>query len=249
LKPKYTLNIDICRDELEYLEGEIIVKMVDRAQFALNRKVYEGSSSTLRDWLARFEAPYATLGRFTVAEERPFSSGLPSPERRYSGDLGLPIPDFCVNLNEEILSAYVEFLPRICVDADDGHHGSSIEYDFMALRAVSRRIHFGSYYVAAAKYGREPERYREYIRARDHDGILSTLTRGKREEEIVARIGAKARRMQEAVRGFRPSWRVLVDPEAIVAFYHETIIPLTKKGQVLYLLELGAARSAGPGPA
>lgn len=243
MKPKYSLDLEICRDELEYLEGEIIGKVFDRAQFALNRRVYEGSRSSLDEWLTELERPYATLGRFTVPEERPFSDGLPPPRRRFQGDSALGLEEFPVNLNDRIREAYLHFLPRICQDADDGHHGSSIEYDFMALRAISRRIHFGSYYIAAAKLHFDPDRFRPCIERGDREGIFEALTVGKKEEEVILRIGAKARRMQEAVHPFRPSWRQKVDPEAIVGFYRDAIIPLTKEGQVRYLLAL-ADRSA-----
>lgn len=237
MKPKYSIDIDVCRDELEYLEGEILSKLVDRAQFALNRKIYTGDPCALDSWLAELEAPFATLGRFEVAEERPFCRELPAPRRTFEGDLGLPTRDFRVNLNQQIQKDYVSFLPRMCRDADDQHHGSSIEYDFMALRAISKRIHFGTYYIAAGKYRQRPEEYRPHIEKGDREGLVRALTHQEKEEEILTRIGAKARQMQSAVHPFRPSWRILVDPDAIVSFYRDTIIPLTKEGQARYLLE------------
>ena len=237
MKPKYSIDIDICRDELEYLEGEIINKLVDRAQFALNRKIYEGKPCALDSWLTELERPFATLGRFGVAEERPFSRDLPLPRRNFEGDLGLPVCAFRVNLNREIRNDYVGFLARMCRDGDDQHHGSSIEYDFMALRAISKRIHFGAYYIAAGKYRQRPEEYRHHIEQEDTKGLLTALTHEDKEEEVLTRIAAKARQMQSAVQPFRPSWRVLVDPGVIVSFYRNTIIPLTKEGQARYLLE------------
>ncbi|MBN1444465.1 MAG: chorismate mutase, partial [Planctomycetes bacterium] len=237
MKPKYSLDIEICRDELEYLEGEIINKLVDRAQFALNAGIYSSRPSALDEWLELLERPYAVLGRFSVPEERPFTRDLPPPRRTFTGGVGIPVAEFRVNLNEEIRKAYVGFLPEICANADDDHFGSSIEYDFMALRAISKRIHFGAYYIAAGKYCREPDALRPFIERRDLAGTMAALTSDRKEEEIVARIGAKARRMQAAVHPFRPSWRTQVDPEAIVRFYRDTIIPLTKRGQALFLLD------------
>jgi chorismate mutase len=237
---------------LEGLEETIIFKLIDRAQFMHNPRVYEKGRSgfkgapseslfTLR--LRHQEKMDALFGRFCMPEERPFCARLPGPRRELSiPSTGLVLADRnAVNLGPKIIAEYMNLLPRICRHGDDGHYGSSVEHDVYALQAIARRIHYGSLYVAESKYRGDPGQYGRMIRARDEAGILSLLTRRDVEETIVARIREKVA-LTQAKENLKI--RHVIDPGVILAFYRDCIIPLTKEGEVLYLLNRRRGRKA-----
>ena len=71
----------------------------------------------------------------------------------------LNITDFNeINLTSQIKESYFSLLSSIC-SGDDGEYGTTAESDIASLQAVARRIHFGSFYVAEAKFRGNPEQY------------------------------------------------------------------------------------------
>jgi chorismate mutase len=240
-----------CPHDLEYIavrleafEETIIYKLLDRAQFAENQNAYRPGHSGFLDneqdslfkiRLTRHETMDAEFGRFRVPEERPFTKALPQPKREVTIDTHfLSIENFnIVNLCNEIETAYLGLLPGLCSDYDDAQYGSSVENDISALQSISRRIHFGSFFIAECKFRDTPDEYTTLIKERDPDGLLEKLTRKDIEERITSRIYDKICSIQKDVNRLV---RRVVDPEIIVTFYRDTIIPLTKRGEVLYLM-------------
>ena len=230
--------------QLEGLEETIINKLIDRAQFKANLVVYKAGRSgfegaeneSLLDLRLRYhEGMDAYFGRFCVPEERPFTQDLPSPRRKVN------LPPSClaidayerVNLSDEIKSAYLDLVPRFCAEGDDGQYGSSVEHDVYALQAIGRRIHFGAMYVAESKYLSDKAQYRQLIREKNMDAIMELLTRKEVEERILERIKVKVQHIQAEV---NQEIRITIDPGVFFQFYRDHVIPLTKKGEVLYLL-------------
>lgn len=242
----YKVNLDLpaIAARLEGLEETIISKLIDRAQFKMNESVYipgqsgfagKSRHSLLALRLSAQERMDAEFGRFVIPEERPWSKRLPSPRRAIDlGDTGLAIADFnVINLTSAIMERYISFVHTICKRGDDGHYGSSVEHDVYAIQAIARRIHFGSFYVGESKYRGEPDVYSALAAAQDLNAIISKLTRPQVEERILERIRDKTATAQVHA---NPHVRNIIDPETMVAFYRDTIIPLTKKGEALYLL-------------
>jgi chorismate mutase len=238
------LALDDIAAGLEGLEETIIQKLIDRVQFHFNRSVYEPgrsgfpdepSSSLFKLRLRYQEEMDAVFGRFKVPEERPFHVVLPAARRSYTpSDSPLKISDYnMVNLTPLILEGYLGLVPRICEAGDDGHYGSSAEHDVYALQAVARRIHYGSFYVAESKYRSSPALYRKMIESGDRDGILTALTRPEVEEKILLRVRDKVEKLQSTARS---SIRKTLAPEPVRDFYRDTVFPLTKEGEVLYLI-------------
>lgn len=229
---------------LEGLEETIIFKLIDRAQFRHNPVVYlpgrSGFTGAARQSLfslrLRFQEEMdARFGRFCVAEERPFCSRLPRPRRKvHLPPTGLCIEDInAVNLSAKIMPAYLGLVPLLCRKGDDANYGSSVEHDVYALQAIARRIHYGALYVAESKFLRDKRLYTRLMRAKDAGGLLALLTRPDIEDRIVERIRAKVCSAQARVN--RTS-RHVVDPDVVLGFYRDCIIPLTKEGEVKYLL-------------
>ena len=237
-------NLKFIAARLEGLEETIISKLIDRAQFSANLKVYkpgqsgfEGEPQTclfdLR--MAYQEKMDALFGRFCVPEERPFNKDLPETRRRVLlHDTGLKLEDFnTVNLTSDILRSYLELVPKICRQGSDNQYGSSVEHDVYALQAIARRIHFGSIYVAESKFQISPAQYIELIQKGDTSTIMDLLTRKDVEDCIVQRIREKTVSRQAGVNRLV---RYVIDPELVVSFYRDSIIPLTKKGEIQYLM-------------
>ncbi|EFK11727.1 chorismate mutase [delta proteobacterium NaphS2] len=241
--------------QLEGLEETIITKLIDRAQFKANLVAYKAGKSgfdgveneSLFDLRLRYhEEMDAYFGRFCVPEERPFTPGLPLPRRKVT------LPPSClaideyekVNLSAEIKSAYLDLVPRFCAKGDDGQYGSSVEHDVIALQAIGRRIHFGAMYVAESKYRSDPVRYRQLIRGNDTDTLMQLLTRKDVEKRILQRVKEKLHHIQIEV---NREIRIVIDPEDVFRFYRDYVIPLTKKGEVLYLLNRRTRVECGAG--
>jgi chorismate mutase len=246
------LDLHFIASRLEGMEETIIAKLIDRAQFAANDIAYtpgksgftgESHRSLFDLRMLHHEKMDAPFGRFCVPEERPFTGNLPPPQREVTlPDSGLKIDDLeKVNFTGSIKPAYLDLVRQICPAGDDGQYGSSVEHDVYAIQAVSRRIHFGAFYVAESKILAEPEAFRGPIADRDEAAIEALLTRRDVEERIIERI---YRKTIETQRGVNRELRNVVDAETIVQFYRDTVIPVTKKGEVAYLLHRSVATSA-----
>lgn len=239
-----SLDLDRIASQLEALEETIILRLIDRAQYRVNAVVYEPGKSGFsgEDHASLFEVRLryheemdAVFGRFEVPEERPFTAGLPRPRRIVRMEPGtLEVEDFdVVNLTSSIRSAYLRLVPVICPSGDDGQYGSSVEHDVHALQAISRRVHYGALYVSESKYRGNRDLYDALIDGGDTAAIEAALTRPEVEDRICGRVRMKVDRVQSQT---DPSIRRLIDPSAVTAFYREVVIPLTKRGEVQYLL-------------
>jgi chorismate mutase len=236
--------LNLIAEQLEALEETIIFKLIDRAQFRLNANVYspgksgfEGDNrSSLFDLRVRYQEEIdAVFGRFQVPEERPFNRNLPPPRRT------APPPPNClalndydlVNLSIDIRECYLAIVRLICPPGDDGHYGSSVEHDVYAVQAIARRVHYGALYIGESKYAADPEAYQALLAGHDTDGLMRILTRKEVEEQILARVREKVNNAQS---GVNRSIRTLIDSDHALTLYRDYIIPLTKKGEILYLL-------------
>ena len=242
-----SLDLNNIASRLEGLEETVIFKLIDRGQWRTNATAYIPGKSGFADEKTRslfllrlylHEEMDAKFGRFCIPEERPFSSGLPKPQR----DVNLPetelyINDFnLVNLSYDILESYKKLLSKICLQGDDGQYGSSVEHDVYAVQAVARRVHYGAFYVAESKFRSDPKSYRKLIAEKDENGIMEKLTRKDVEEHILERVKNKA---ADAQAGTNRLIRNVIDPQIFVEYYRDFLIPLTKQGEVLYLLNRG----------
>lgn len=240
----YLLDLTFIASRLESLEETIISKLIDRAQFCVNETIYtlgkSGFEGEDRRCLFDLRMHYheqmdAAFGRFCVPEERPFTRNLPEPRRQVTlPDTGLHIDNFeVVNFAGPIRTDYMTLVKQICHPGDDAQYGSSVEHDVYSIQAISRRIHYGAFYVAECKYTGNRETFDPLIDARDSAEILKLITRKEVEENIVNRVYQKTTETQKNV---NRSIRTIVDPEVVVTFYRNTVIPLTKQGEIAYLL-------------
>lgn len=238
------LSLPLVAARLEALEETIIMRFLDRAQFAINRIAYTpgksgfegaGEESLFELRLASQERMDAEFGRFMVPEERPVSEALPAPRRKvHLPHLPLGVSDAnIVRRSPEIRDAYLEIIPSLCNDDDDGQYGSAVEHDVYTIQAIARRVHYGALYVAEAKYRERSNEYRDAARSGDREALRSMLTRADVEARILERLEKKVRDLQIDV---NKDVRRVIGSDVIVSFYRNTIIPLTKSGQISYLM-------------
>lgn len=243
------LDLGYIAGRLEGLEETIIQKLIDRVQFLRNSVVYEPGKSGFRDEpdsslfelrLRHQEEMDSLFGRFLMPEERPFNRGLPEARRRFvPSDDALRIDDCdLVNLSPVVKERYLALLPLVCGPGDDGHYGSSSEHDVYALQAIARRIHFGAFYVAESKYRSAPGLYRGLVEKGDRAAIVEALTRPEVEKAVIERVLVKVEMLQITVGSAKggDAIRRLLRPEPVRDFYRDVVIPLTKEGEVRYLL-------------
>ncbi len=238
------IDLTFIASRLESFEETIISKLIDRAQYSINQVAYERGNSgfenenhrCLMDLRLFYQEEMDSLfGRFCVPEERPFNKNLtPAGRRVATGHTILCIDEFNrVNLTSKITPRYMELIRCICPDGDDGQYGSSTEHDVYSLQAISRRVHFGAMYVAECKYRSAPTTYQNLIAQNDRNGLLKQLTRPEVEEKIVERILEKTTALQTCSDS---RTRNIIQPESMAKLFKDTIIPLTKEGEILYLL-------------
>lgn len=239
------LNLETIANQLAALEESIIYKLLDRAQFRVNDKAYtpgqsgfvpKASMSLFELRLLYQESMDAQFGRYFLPEERPFYASLPKSKRQaepLTADLRCPDLE-TVNVTGRIRTAYLELLPRLCREGDDNQYGSSVEHDVICLQALARRIHYGSFFVAESKYQENTSKYRSLIQAGDEAGLLAALTRQEVEDRILDRVSRKVEAIQSLS---EPDKRILIEPRTITQFFRDWIIPLTKEGEIRYLLQ------------
>ena len=238
------LDLNYIASRLEGLEETIISKLIDRAQFAVNEIVYESGKSGFEGEPSRclfdvrmhyHEQMDAAFGRFCAPEERPFTRNLPEPQREVVLiETGLQIDDLeSVNFAGPIRTSYMKLVKQICRPGDDGQYGSSVEHDVYAIQAISRRIHYGAFYIAECKFRGDPDEFRQAIETRNIDKLEQMVTRKEVEDRIIDRVSHKTRETQK---GVNRDIRQVIDSDIIVQFYRDTVIPLTKQGEIVYLL-------------
>ncbi len=240
-----SLQLDEVVKKLSGLEEAILMKLLDRCQFAFNEEAYvpehsgfapSETLSLLELRLLHQESMDALFGRYLMPEERPFYAGLPGSKRSVPArDPEIQIRSLeTINLSGKILISYLDFLPQICKKGDDGQYGSSVEHDVICLQAIARRVHYAACYVAESKYQDRPQEFKELIQKQDSDGLLKKLTRPEVESEVLKRVKRKLVGIQKLS---DPKTRFLVDEEFMLFYFKDWIIPLTKEGEVRYLLQ------------
>ena len=234
-------DLTLIADRLESMEETIIAIILDRMQYKRNSAVYSTDKVSIKnlsplDYMHKLsERIFAQLGKFTIAEEKPFFTDTALPvntnivQKKESFRHNI-LND--INITGKIKERYISFVNISCDDGDDSEYGSTAEADIAALAAISKRIHYGSFYVAESKFLSYPQKYIDAVKAKDENAVRALLTRRETEEKIVLRVKEKCDKIQDA---YTSKLRKKIDSRLIGNFYENTIIPLTKDGETLYL--------------
>lgn len=256
--PAHSRGLDGIRNDLIRQEETIIFGLIERSQYAHNKKVYttggfplfakqSGNHSFMEYFLLETEKLHAMCSRYQCPDENPFfPDKLPVPVLAPVSWPQVLAPN-TVNVNSRIMTLYLEkVVPRVCggEGTDDEQYGSTAVCDINVLQAISKRVHFGKF-VAEAKFQAETEKYKKLIAARDSAGIMEALTNRVVEERLLRRVRHKAQTYGSEIEdeGRCEDATLKVEPDVIVEIYRDILIPLTKEVEVDYLL-----RRCGPLP-
>ncbi|KAI1081657.1 chorismate mutase [Whalleya microplaca] len=249
------LDLSNIRYQLIRLEDTITFHLIERVQFPLNKSVYvpgaieigqDNKNLSFMDWyLQEQEKLQSLIRRYEAPDEYPFFPD--ALQRPLLKPLNYPpiLHPNTVNVNEKIKRFYTQqFLPAVCPDfgredrgESEENYGSSATCDIACLQALSRRIHFGKF-VAESKFQSDPEGYTRMIQAGDRDGIGASITNAAVEQQVLARLGLKARTYgtdPSTTSGAENAGKINV--EAVVSMYRDFVIPITKEVEVEYLMQ------------
>lgn len=217
-KTSELLSLDVIRNQLIRLEDTIIFLLIERAQFAYNKKIYEAGAfqeldsegSWLEWFLFEIESFHAKARRYTSPDEHPFTplARLPKPiiqPQSFPGLLYEPAASHpSVNVNTRIMDFYIQHIvPGITgnegkgnkqLPKDDGNYGSAATRDVEVLQALSRRIHFGMF-VSESKFLSAPHDFVPHILASppNTDALAGLITKPEVEAKLLIRLANKAR--------------------------------------------------------
>ncbi|KAG9017592.1 chorismate mutase aro7 [Tulasnella sp. 427] len=204
------LSLDRIRNVLIRLEDTIIFGIIERAQFALNPRIYQrGAFKELTDmgftgsWLEWFLQEIETFHGLPP----PLLPALNFPKILYQHPNCVDI-----NVNASILSFYARtVVPRITHRAtlelaarnrakgiigddeyeDDGNYGSATTIDVELLQAISKRVHYGKF-VSESKFQSDPAAFVPHILRKDRNSLGDLITKPAVERAVLNRLGKKA---------------------------------------------------------
>ncbi|WVQ63419.1 chorismate mutase [Kwoniella botswanensis] len=212
------LSLDHIRNQLIRLEDTIIFLLIERAQFAYNKKIYQPGAfkdelnfdgSWLEWFLFEIESFHAKARRYTSPDEHAFTplEKLPQPiikPQSLPSLLHQPAAKHpSVNVNSRILEFYIQHIvPGITsstrlaqgkeVLEDDGNYGSAATRDVEVLQALSRRIHFGMF-VSESKFLEAPHDFIPHILNPNPEALAGLITKPAVEAKLLIRLANKAR--------------------------------------------------------
>ncbi|WVW80536.1 chorismate mutase [Kwoniella bestiolae CBS 10118] len=259
------LSLDHIRNQLIRLEDTIIFLLIERAQFAYNKKIYQPGAfkdelnyegSWLEWFIFEIESFHAKARRYTSPDEHAFTplDKLPQPiikPQSLPSLLHQPAAKHpSVNVNSRILAFYLDHIvpgitstTRLALE-DDGNYGSAATRDVEVLQALSRRIHFGMF-VSESKFLEAPHNFIPHILNPNPEALAGLITKPAVEAKLLIRLANKARvygcemdadgKVIE-VPDEEMAARGKIDLATIVSMYRDWVIPLTKDVEVDYLL-------------
>lgn len=217
------------RSSLEFMEDEIMLALLRRSRHPLNKRIYTPGGvdipgfggSFLEKYLLEREKTDNSMGRYTDRREHSFfpMEGDVVPVLRGQAQALDPIR---TNRNADILETYVRELPTFCQPEDDRSRlGTAAERDIDVLHEISQRVHLGEF-VAEAKWRDDVAILFPLVHAHDVTRLTEALRDRSVEQKVSDRVRTKAA-------GYK------LNPDAIVDFYVNHIIPLTIDVEVEYL--------------
>ncbi len=238
------LELSYIRSCLIRMEETIIFALIERAQFKLNDIIYKvgafGSEINQNESLVGYllhetEVIHARMRRYKSPQEKPFLTNLPEPLLPPLHETNSPIKPNSINVNNEIRHVYEkETVPQLCNPGDDGQYGSSSVCDVTCLQAISTRVHFAQL-VAESKYQENKEECDLYIRASDDGSLMNLITNAKVEAAVIDRVHTKATAYGQDPNAETDASKI--NARIVTDLYSQWIIPLTKKVEILYLMQ------------
>ena len=225
------------RPGLDILANEIVISMKKRTRFKQNPEVYAAglvyrlpTQTLLRYELGRVEQVHAELGRFSYADQEPFTDVTNVPLVIARDSPPSPIKHMRSHVGDRIIEFYTNWVSGGCEPGSDSDtFGETVTADVVALLLIMERINLGKY-VAESKYLASPEPFHEA--GYDRDAILDLILVKAREGQVF-----------EIARQLAEHYEFSAD--AAVALF-EFMVTVTKDVEVDYIrqrLDLTAAQA------
>ncbi len=229
------LDLGRLRGDLDTMRNTIVFGLIQRSGYATNEAVYvpggvhiNGFTGSLLDYLLiSREKADGTAGRWDDEREQPFFRESATVLRRVErAPSPSTLPIRLVNRNDEIKDRYIAALRILCGGGDQrNEYGTVALLDIETLRNISLRVHYGRQ-IAESKIrdnGEKGMHLRELSRREKWEDVREALRDLSREATVLSDVHKQA-----VIFGAR-------DPEPIMVFFSETIIPLTIAVEVEYL--------------
>lgn len=169
--------------------------------------------------MGRIEAIHAELGRFTYADQEPFTDVDDVPSVIVRESPPSPIERMRSNVGERIIDFYIAWMESGCEPGSNPDtFGETVTADVNALLAIMERINLGKY-VAESKYLAAPEKFHDA--GFDREAILDLIIVREREHQVFE----IARQLAE---------NYAFDPDQAVALF-EFMVTVTKDVEVDYI--------------
>ena len=217
------------RKSLSKLENIILRGLAERYQYSVNYKCYTQNkylkiptyNSFFDYMLYNTEKVHAIAGRYLNPHERPYSENLPSAIIINSSSIQNSKKDMSININNDIIKQYLNFIQNNFNQGEDGEYGDSVTRDIHLLQIISKRIHLGIQ-VMHIKYHKNKTLFQKLVKNKEYDIIIDIITSSSVEEQIIYRV-------QEKAENYGIPKNIAVD------FFTSVLIPLTKKVELEYL--------------
>ncbi|KAK0562732.1 chorismate mutase aro7 [Tilletia horrida] len=259
--PSTLLSLAYIRSVLVRLEDTICFLLIERAQFAHNKKMYIDQAfpelvqkeNWQGNWLTWFlketESSHAKVRRWEAPDEWPYTplDQLPKPILPPVSYPEVLKRSAITLVHDRILDFYQsKLVPGITArwgpDADDGQYGSAAVCDVELLAALSRRIHFGMF-VSESKFLAAPADFIPHILAEPEPNrteLANLITKPEVEAALLVRLEQKASvygQDLDAAAAKVKSGQPKIDVNEVVRLYQQFVIPITKDVEVEYLVK------------
>ncbi|WFC97538.1 chorismate mutase [Malassezia yamatoensis] len=255
------LSLERIRATLQRMEESIVFRLIERAQFAHNPRMYqEGEFPELQEkenwtgtWLGwnlkEVETSHAKLGRWLAPDEYPFTpqENMPSPILK-----PVDYPELLhvhhVNVSKTVLQFYTEdIVPRITARKDRTTDSMDPAL-FATLRHLVQSIDASisvrdvsdlGMFVSESKFRDDPAAFVPHIQSGNREALAKLITKPAVEEMLLKRIAQKAEIYGQNLDGHKAKHddSRKIQSQEVIRLYQQFIIPLTKEVEIDYLLE------------
>ncbi|ERS96754.1 chorismate mutase [Sporothrix schenckii ATCC 58251] len=233
--PSHALDLGRIREQLIRLEDTITFHLIERAQFPLNKSIYEPGAVQIRDtslswpvgllcgkrhrqysfmdwYLSQQEALQSRIRRFESPDENPFfPEAVQKPILKPLNYPHVLHPNDVV-VNDRIKTYYVEtLLPAVCADFGHGDRGETQEnYGSSATCDIAvlqalSRRIHFGKFVAESKFRSERAKFTALIEAEDREGLGEAIVNKKVEQTILQRMRRKVETFGQEVSADGPA--------------------------------------------
>ncbi|NKC16252.1 MAG: hypothetical protein GKR94_29825 [Gammaproteobacteria bacterium] len=177
------------RPGLDILANEIIIGLKKRTRFPRNREIYQPGLvqehtqlSLLHYELHAMERVHAELGRYTYADQEPFTDvGGVAPVLARAAPPS-PIQPMRSNVGSKVIAYYLNWVEVGCEEGTDADSfGETVTADVSALLAIMERVNLGKF-VAESKFQEAPERF--HTTGGDRAGLKALIVKKDRETKV-----------------------------------------------------------------